>query len=125
MKSLIKEYTIKASLDEIFEALTDPEIIEEWSGNYAEMDARPGGKFSMWEGSIYGVNKEISKNKIVQSWYEETWETPSKVTITLTEDGDHTHLKIVHINIPDGSLESIREGWDESYMGPLMEMFEE
>ncbi len=125
MKSLIKEYRIHASIDEIFEALTDPEVIEEWSGNYAEMDARPGGKFSFWEGSIYGVNKEISKNKIVQSWYDESWETPSKVTITMEDGGDVTLLKIVHINIPDGSLESTREGWDLYYMGPLIEMFED
>ena len=124
MKSLIKEYKINATIDEIFEALTDPEIIEEWSGNYAEMDARAGGKFSFWEGSIYGINKEISKNKIIQEWFEESWDKPSKVTITMEENNGVTNLKLVHINIPDGSLESIKEGWDESYFGPLIELVE-
>ena len=124
MKSLIKEYKIHASIDEIFEALTDPDIIEEWSGDYAEMDARPGGKFSLWEGSIHGENKEISKNKIVQEWYEEGWEKPSKLTMTFEENNGITNVKLIHINIPDGSLESIKEGWDKYYMGPLIELVE-
>jgi len=124
MKSLIKEYKVHASIDDIFEALTDPEVIEEWSGDYAEMDPRPGGKFLLWDGSIYGVNKEISKNKIVQEWYEESWEKPSKLTMMFEENDGITHVKLIHINIPDGSLESIKEGWDEHYMGPLIELLE-
>ncbi len=124
MKSLIKEYVINASVSEVFEALTDPEVIEEWSGSPAEMEAEPGGSFYLWDGSIQGTIKEISPTKIVQDWKEESWDNVSKVTITLSEDGDKTKLKLVHINIPSGAYDNVNEGWDEYYFLPMIELLE-
>ena len=124
MKSLIKEYVIQAPLSAVFDALTNPEIIAEWSGSPAEMEAEPGGSFYFWNGSIYGTIKEISPTKIVQEWQEESWETTSKVTFTLSKDGEVTRLKLVHINIPSGAFDNINEGWDEYYMNPMIELLE-
>ncbi len=124
MKSLIKEYLINASLEDVFNALTDPDIIEEWSGSPAEMESEPGGSFFLWDGSIQGFIREISPTKIVQDWQEESWDTYSKVTFTLSEEGGKTRLKLVHINIPSAAYDNVNEGWDEYYMNPMIELLE-
>ena len=124
MKNLTKKYQINASSEEVYKALTDPSLIEKWSGQPAEMDIKPGGKFSLWGGSIHGINKEISKNKITQDWQEKNWEKSSKVTFNIREENDTTYLELIHDEIPEDSFNSIDNGWDEYYLGPLKKMLE-
>src|SRR2546430_16416893 len=39
-----REIVFPASPDEVWEALTEPERLEEWFASEAELDARPGGE---------------------------------------------------------------------------------
>jgi activator of HSP90 ATPase len=125
MKTFKKIYTINVPLDEVYEALVEPEIIREWSGAEAEMDIKPNGTFSLWGGSIHGVNLYITKNQIIQDWKEDIWEDYSRVTFNLT-DGDRgsTKVELIHELIPTRGFKSIVKGWDEYYMGPLKELLE-
>ena len=124
MKSLTKQYQINASSEEVYKALTDPSLIEKWSGQPAEMDIKPSGKFSLWGGSIQGINKETSKNKITQDWQEKNWEKPSKVTFNIREENGTTYLELIHDEISEDSFNNIDNGWDEYYLGPLKKMLE-
>jgi len=119
MKKIIKNYEFKASREEVFKALTDPVLITEWSGADAIMDASQGGRFSLWGGTIIGVNTKITVEQILQDWKESKWDTHSKVTFNLNATGKSTELELVHENIPDSSLQSITAGWDQYYLGPL------
>jgi uncharacterized protein YndB with AHSA1/START domain len=40
---IIREVAFPVSPEEVWEALTDPEQLEEWFANDVELDARPGG----------------------------------------------------------------------------------
>lgn len=124
MKSLTKQYQINASSEEVYKALTNLSMIEKWSGQPAEMDIKPGGKFSLWGRSIHGINKEVSKNKITQDWQEKNWKIPSKVTFNIREENGTTYLELIHDDIPEDSFNSIDKGWDEYYLGPLKKMLE-
>lgn len=124
MKELIKEYEINATPQQVFQALTDPKIIENWSGSSATMSSKAGSKFSLWDGSIYGVNKEVTPTRIVQDWQEENWEKPSSVTFHISPKGRKTILELRHEGIPEKSFKSISSGWDEYYLGPLKELLE-
>jgi activator of HSP90 ATPase len=124
MKNFSKEYRIKSSLENVYQALTQPEIIGQWSGAKAQMDLSPGGKFSLWNGSIFGNNLEVSQNKIVQDWQTDDWDAPTKVTFLLTEDDGEVLIKLQHQGIPDKSYKSISKGWDGYYMGPLKDLLE-
>jgi len=51
-------------------ALTNPLTIELWSGYPAEMDAKEGTEFSIFEGEISGRNiKVIPGQQLIQEWY--------------------------------------------------------
>ena len=124
MKTLKKTYEIKAPADRVYRALTDETVMEKWSGQPVRMNARPGGEFMLWDGSIHGVNREVNKNKIVQDWQEKKWDKPSKVTFKLEEQEGLTKLELLHEEIPEASFSSIVKGWDEYYLGPLKQIVE-
>jgi len=67
VKDFKKYYIVPAAPDEVYLALTNAPTIQLWTGDVADMDATPGGEFSMWDGSIVGKNLEFEENKkIVQ-----------------------------------------------------------
>lgn len=117
---------MKATPEEVFDALTNPELIEKWSGASAEMDANNGSNWKLWNGDIYGKNTEVIANeKLVQDWYSGSWKKPSKVEFILRGGQSGTTLDLIHEDIPDEEYESIKQGWIEYYLGPMKEMFEE
>ncbi|WP_431200541.1 SRPBCC domain-containing protein [Mucilaginibacter sp. P25] len=63
MKDYKKYYSIPATPEEIYMAITNPVTIELWTGEVAEMSTEPGTEFSMWDGSIVGKNIEFEPNK--------------------------------------------------------------
>lgn len=125
MKNYKKYFTIPATPEEVYIALTNPLTIKLWTGEEAEMSTEIGSEFSLWEGSIIGKNLEFEENKkIVQQWYFNQ-EEESIATIKLHPDGNGTSVELSHTNIPDDDYENITEGWREAYMGSLQEYFEE
>lgn len=124
MGTVTKNYLINTSTQEVYNALIDENLIEQWSGTEATMDIKPDGLFSLWGGSIHGVNLEVTPSKIVQHWKEDGWDGFSKCTFTITAKGDETELHLLHEDIPEGSVKDIDGGWDDYYLGPLKELLE-
>lgn len=125
MKAMTLIYDINAPAQKVWDALVNPKLIEEWSGASALMEAKVGTKFSLWGGSIYGVNTEVIVNKkLVQDWFEGGWEEASIATFTLEETENGTRLTLIHENVPESSFDSIREGWDIYYLEPLKDLAE-
>jgi len=125
MKDFKKYYQIAATPDEVFLALTNPAIIQLWTGEKAEMSTEPGSEFSLWDENISGKNIEFEKGKkIVQEWYFDQDE-PSMVTIKLHPDKNGTSLELRHINIPDEEYDDIVDGWNNIYFSSLQEFYEE
>lgn len=125
MKDYKKYYSIPATPEEIYMAITNPVTIELWTGEVAEMSTEPGTEFSMWDGSIVGKNIEFEPNKkVVQQWYFEGQSDNSIVTIKLHADKQSTSAELRHTNIPDDDYNDIVDGWNESYFGGLIDFFE-
>lgn len=128
MKTIKQAYHIASSLEEVWKALTDPKSIEAWGGGPAKMKASEGYKFSLWGGSIWGKNLEVSdQKKLVQEWWssdEPKWTQPSKVTFNLSFKGEKVTIDLLHEKVPDANAKDIAEGWKEYYLGPLKESLE-
>ncbi len=124
MKDLKRYYNLKASPHDIYNALTNPNMLEIWTGEEAVMEPVPQTEFSLWGGSITGLNLEFEENKkIVQQWYFEGQLEPSVVTLLLHPDRKGTNIELRHTNIPNEAFENISDGWDEDYFGALNELF--
>ncbi|MCF8381668.1 MAG: SRPBCC domain-containing protein [Bacteroidales bacterium] len=125
MKSYHKYYKIKASPEDVYNALVKPFAIALWTGAPAQMTEEAGTEFSLWDGDISGINLEFVKDeKIVQEWFFGDQEEKSIVTINLKQDKLYTNIELSHTNIPDSDLESLKDGWDNYYFGALKEFFQ-
>lgn len=126
MKDFKKYYLIAAPPDQVYLALTNEATFQLWSGDQADIQAHPGGEFSLWEGSIVGKFLELEPpNKIVQQWYFGDQPEESVVTIKLHPHAQGTSVELRHTNIPDADYQEIIEGWNEVYFGSLQEFYEE
>ena len=126
MKIIQQTYIIKAPLEKVWKALTDPKIIEKWGGGPAIMDNKEGTKFTLWGGDIFGKNiSVVPEKKLQQEWYAGEWDEPSIVLFTLTSNGDTTTVDLLHDNIPDSEATEIESGWKDYYMGPLKDLLEQ
>lgn len=124
MQSLKKYYKLQASPEDVYNALTNPLMIEIWTGEKAEFRAEAGTDFSLWDGSILGKNLRFEPNKLIeQIWYFDDVE--SKVIIKLHPDKNYTSVELRHSDIPDEAFENIRDGWDDDFWGALEELFNE
>jgi activator of HSP90 ATPase len=123
MKNIKRYFILNAEPKDVYNALTNKVMLEIWTGETAEMEAVAGTNFSLWGGSISGVNIEFEENKkIVQKWFFDEEEN-SIVTMKLHPHKKGTSLELSHTNIPDEAYENISDGWDEDYFGALNELF--
>jgi uncharacterized protein YndB with AHSA1/START domain len=127
MRDYKKQFIIKAQPQDVYAALTNPEIITIWTGEEAVMNATPETEFSWWNGDICGKNLEFEADKkIVQQWYfGEDQEPVSIVTLKMHPDKQGTSFEINHTNIPDEAYDNIVEGWKEAIVAPLRDLLEE
>ncbi|MEO6682455.1 MAG: SRPBCC domain-containing protein [Ginsengibacter sp.] len=125
MKNYKKYFILPVPPEEVYLALTNPSIIQLWTGEVAKMSTEEGSEFSLWNESIIGKNLSFEKNKmIVQQWYFDQ-EEPSIVTIKLHPDKKGTSVELKHTNIPEEEYDNIERGWNEYYFGSLEEFYEE
>jgi len=124
MKNIKRYYILNAEPKDVYNALTNKKMLDIWTGEEAEMEPVAGTAFSLWGGSITGVNIEFEENKkIVQQWFFEGEQDDSIVTMKLHPHKQGTSLELSHTNIPDEAYENISEGWDDDYFGALNELF--
>lgn len=124
MKEIKRYYKLKAEPRDVYNALTNKNMIEIWTGEPAEMEPVAGTLFSLWDGSISGMNLEFKENElIVQQWFFGDDTDDSIVTIKLHAHKKGTSVELHHGNIPDEAFENISEGWDDDYFGALNELF--
>jgi len=125
VKDYKKYYTIGATPEEIYAAITNPLTLELWTGEPAVMSTTPDTEFDLWGGSITGKNIEFEENKkVVQQWYFDGQEEPSIVTIKLHDNKGSTSVELRHNNIPDEAYTDIVDGWNDVYFGGIAEFFE-
>lgn len=126
MNKIEQTYTIAATPAKVWRALTDPKVIEEWSGADAEFVPEVGTEYALWDGSICGeIVEVVPRKKLVQTWQPDNWTIEdSVVTFTLTPVAEGTRVDLLHENVEDFDFEGTTEGWDAYYLGAIKRMLE-
>ncbi len=113
--------------EKMYQAWLDSAAHSAFTGSPAEIDGRPGGEFSAWDGYITGKTLELHPfDRIVQSWRTTDFPPSSpdshlEVLFEAAEGG--TQLTLIHTNIPDGQGEDYRQGWEDFYFAPMAVYF--
>jgi len=124
-KSIEQTYSIKAPIETVWSALTDPIKIKQWTDSVAKMSENKGEKFELWDNTIFGKNMEMKKPTfIVQEWQQPGWNKPSTVTISLADNNGSTDVSLKQIDHPLEETDALAEGWDKYYFGAIKELLE-
>lgn len=118
-RSLEKELFIKASLEQVFQALTRKEELERWFLVKADMELYPGGAIRFeWGSGMVETGKVLVFEPPHRLSF--TWEAvePSATTITfeLIPENEGTRLRLTHSGFSRGEdwddyYSSVEEGW--------------
>ena len=91
-----REIVLDAPPVEVWEALTDPEQLEEWFANDVEFDLDPGGTFRWDDGEVrHAVVEEVdAERRLAIRWWDPTRPDESEVTFTLVAVPTGTRLVV-------------------------------
>jgi uncharacterized protein YndB with AHSA1/START domain len=126
MKDIRRTVHIKASREEIFNAITNPLTIELWTGYPAVIEPVPGTPFSIFDGDITGTLLAVDPPSMIeQQWDFGDQAVPSIARIELSEEGNKTRMELNHSNVPDAAFDNINIGWKEYFFGALKSYLED
>ena len=130
--SISIDTTIHSSIEKVWEAWTDPDIIIEWFGSdpngkglEAQLDVQPGGRFEVTfndsdqaEHTCSGIYKEVEElRKLTFSWM---WKSEpgaeSFVTVLLYPQDKNTKMLFEHSNLDPASKHGYLEGWKSTFL---------
>lgn len=118
---------IPATPAEIYKAWLSTKGHTAMTGSAAKVDGKIGGKFTAWDGYIFGSTLALEPDqRIAQAWRTSEFpdEAPdSLVEITLKETKSGTKITLTHSQIPAGQEDSYRQGWEDFYFKPMKEYF--
>ncbi len=119
--TIVREITIDARPEIVFEYFIDPERIVRWMGSEATLDPRPGGLFRVDYGPEYGAARGEflavdPPRRVVFTW---GWENPddavqpgaSTVEVTIEAVDGASHLTLRHSGLEGAARASHDEGW--------------
>jgi len=123
-----QDVTLPASAVEVFDALLDSTRHSTFTGARAEIDRRPGGKFSLYDGHLIGTILEIEPNRrIVEEWRATDWPDGAwsrvEFRITALEEGRGCLLSLVQSGVPAERFDNISAGWQKYYWAKLADYF--
>lgn len=99
---VVREIEVPEAADEVWDALTEPERLEEWFASEVELDARPGGEgtFRWGDGDERrAVVRELEEaERLVLDW-----DDGGSVAIELETSGTGTLVRVVETS-PDFGL---------------------
>lgn len=122
------EETMKCTGQELYNALTQRDMIQIFTGGPAKMDqeATKGGSFELLGGNITGKYIEVVPfTKIVKEWRLKSWAPGhmSKVEITIKQTKEDTKLTISQTGVPIKEVEHTRTGWHRYYVEAMKRSF--
>jgi uncharacterized protein YndB with AHSA1/START domain len=110
---------IEARPEEVFEYFTRPEAIVRWMGDYAVLDPRPDGEFTLDINGVPVRGRYVElepPRRVVISWGHAGSERlppgASTVEVTLTPDADGTTVEVVHRDLPEPDAAQHALGWE-------------
>jgi activator of HSP90 ATPase len=119
-KSIKQTITFDSTPDKVYQLIMDQKKHSAFTGTKVIMSTKPKGRFSVFDGYIYGYNIElIAGKKIVQAWHftEDGWpeEHYSICTFTFEKQGDKTKLVFVQTGVPEHKVDELTDGWKTYY----------
>ena len=118
----------KCTGQELFNALTQPEMIQIFTQNPIKMEgeAQKGTEFTLLGGNIQGSYVEVTPyTKIIEKWRLKSWPAGhfSTVTLTIAQTKEDTKLYLSQTSVPKIEVETTKVGWQRYYFHAIKSAF--
>ena len=123
MTKLVRQsVTLPASARELYAMYLSPRTHKAITGGKVVISARPGSKFSAFNGMLRGrMLYTVPGRLIVQAWRSSGWkkgDLDSTLILRFTPKGKKGRFDLVHANVPDHDYRGVNNGWKKYYWRP-------
>uniref|UniRef100_A0A2R5LC81 Putative activator of 90 kDa heat shock protein atpase log 1 n=1 Tax=Ornithodoros turicata TaxID=34597 RepID=A0A2R5LC81_9ACAR len=118
--------SFKCTAQELYRALTVPEMVQAFTLSQCKIEAEKGGRFELFGGNVSGTFTElVPDEKICMQWRFRGWPDGhfSQVTIKITQKSDCTDLELMQIGVPRSEAERTEDGWRRHYWESMKRVF--
>ncbi len=125
-----KETVIKAPIDRVWAALTDPKSIGAWmDDDGVKVALKVGGSYKFFGGVTTGKFTVVDEPFVLEyTWRQAEWDEGESDTLVrwdLRPEGKKTRLRLVHSGFDDRKgRDDHDEGWDVYFLDPMVEWLE-
>lgn len=110
---------------QVMELLTNPVLIEEWSGDKAVVETKEGGNFEMFGGWVRGKVLTATESELAYTWKPGNWtetDQPSEVRYKLEAGDEGTQITLAHTGFPNTEeMDGHETGWTEQFFESIEE----
>jgi uncharacterized protein YndB with AHSA1/START domain len=124
INAVISEIHIAAPPDVVFTYFVDPDKMRRWFGSRVQLEPRPGGQYAADinpRTRARGAYVEVvppSRVVFTFGWEDDENVPPGSTTVevTLTREGDGTHVRLVHRDLQTAEMrQQHRVGWEHYF----------
>ncbi|KAL7739785.1 hypothetical protein ACLKA6_018031 [Drosophila palustris] len=122
--SMTEEFHCNAN--DLYNALTKPDMLTAFTRAPAKVDAVRGGEFVLYGGNVLGKFEElVPEKRIQQSWRLKNWSSGhySNVVIELEETSSSTMMTLKQTGIPASEYDAMRTNWHRYYWHSIKQTF--
>lgn len=115
---LLATIRIAATPDDVFPFFVEPELMNQWLSDSAELNPQPGGVFAFVtnDNPVRGTYVSVEPpTRVVFTWGDPTNVTfpsgSSTVEVRLTAEGNETLVELSHWDLPEDQHSRHERGW--------------
>ena len=123
MAKLVRQsVTLLATARELYVMYLSPRMHQAITGGKVAISARPGSKFSAFNGMLRGrMLYTVPGRLILQAWRSSGWrkgDLDSTLILRFTTKGRSGRINLVHANVPDHDYRGVNNGCKKYYWRP-------
>lgn len=122
-KPIVQSVVFAVSPCELYDIYLDPKRHAAVTGGKVKVSAKPGSRFSAFDGKLAGTMLWTSPgNTIVQRWRSTAWQKSDEDSILIlsfSAAGKNGRIDLVHVNVPEHDHAGVTNGWKKFYWKPL------
>ncbi|KAJ1643388.1 Co-chaperone [Coemansia asiatica] len=124
--SISQNAEFMCSAGDLFATLTDPQRVVIWTRAPADIQAKEGAEFKLFNGHIEGKMTKLEPGKsIEQTWRVATWPKGhySKVKIDFDQQSSSTRLVLKQTGVPFNEEDATKANWERYYWNSIKGSF--
>eukprot|EP01137_Pigoraptor_chileana_P033286 Opistho-2@23934 len=125
-KTITMTEEFKASADDLYQTLVNPQRVQAFTQASVVLDASVNGNFMLFGGNVTGKFTElVPGKKICQTWRFSDWpkDHHSQVTIEFVQGEADTKLTLTQTGVPASDYERTERGWHSHYWNKIKGVF--